>query len=68
MQLDSEAGGMSVAESAVRIYLFYLVGGILLLAVASVVGTVIPGPVALVVGFLVLFAGVLAGLFWHARF
>lgn len=58
---------MSFAESAVRIYLFYVVGGILLLAVAAVVGTVIPGPTALVVGFLVLFAGVLAGLFWHGR-
>lgn len=59
---------MSFAESAFRIYLFYAVGTILLLAVAAVVGTIIPGPLALVVGFLVLFAGVLAGLFWHARF
>lgn len=58
---------MSIAESAVRIYLFYAVGGILLVALAAVLGTVVPGPTALVVAFLVLFAGVLAGLFWHGR-
>lgn len=67
MPSDSEAEPCSLAESAVRIYLFYAVGGILLLAVAAVVGTVVPGLLALVVAFLVLFAGVLAGLFWHGR-
>ena len=58
---------MSLAESAVRMYLFYAVGTLLLLAVAAIVGTAIPGPAALVVGFLVVFAGVLGGLFWHGR-
>lgn len=58
---------MSLAESAVRMYLFYAVGAILLVALAAVLGTVVPGPTALVVAFVVLFAGVLVGLFWHGR-
>lgn len=58
---------MSLAESAVRMYLFYAFGMLLLLAVAAVVGTIVPGPTALVVAFLVVFAGVLAGLFWYGR-
>lgn len=58
---------MVLAESAVRMYLFYTFGGILLVALAAILGTVIPGPTALVVDFLVLFVGVLAGLFWHGR-
>ena len=58
---------MPLVESAVRMYLFYAFGVILLVATAAVLGTAIPGPLALVVAFLLVFAGVLAGLFWHGR-
>ena len=58
---------MSLAESAVRVYVFYLVGAAALMATSMLVGTVVGEPIALVVGFLVLLCVVFVGLFLHAR-
>ena len=58
---------MSLAESAVRVYVFYLVGAAALMATSMLVGTVVGEPIAHVVGFLVLLCVVFVGLFLHAR-
>ena len=59
---------MTLAESAVRMYLFYAFATIGFVSIGAVLGTVLPDAIALFVGFLVLLVVVLAGLFWYARF
>ncbi|MUV87634.1 hypothetical protein GJ631_13965 [Natronomonas sp. CBA1123] len=59
---------MSLADSAVRMYLFYAFATIGFVSIGAILGTFLPGGVALFVGFLVLLVVVLGGLFWYARF
>ena len=47
--------------------MFYLVGAAALMTTSMLVGTVVSGPIALVVGFLVLLCVVFVGLFLHAQ-
>jgi hypothetical protein len=49
-------------------YLFYAFATIGFVSIGAVLGTVLPGAVAMFAGFIVLLVVVLAGLFWYARF
>jgi hypothetical protein len=49
-------------------YLFYAFATIGFVSIGAILGTFLPGGVALFVGFLVLLVVVLGGLFWYARF
>ena len=58
---------MALAESAVRVYVFYAVGAVAWMGVAALVGTIVGGALALLVGLVVLVCFTLAGLFLYAR-
>ena len=58
---------MVLAESAVRVYVFYAVGAVAWMGVAALVGTIVGGALALLVGLAVLVCCTLAGLFLYAR-
>ena len=55
---------MVLAESVVRVYVFYAVGAVAWMGVAALVGTIVGGPLARLV---VLVCCTLAGLFLYAR-
>ena len=58
---------MVLAESVVRVYVFYVVGAVAWMGVAALVGTIVGGTLALLVGLVVLVCCTLAGLFLYAR-
>ncbi|PSQ44906.1 hypothetical protein BRD14_00285 [Halobacteriales archaeon SW_5_68_122] len=58
---------MVLAESVVRVYVFYAVGAVAWMGVAALVGTIVGGALALLVGLVVLVCCTLAGLFLYAR-
>ncbi|PSQ44048.1 hypothetical protein BRD07_00760 [Halobacteriales archaeon QS_9_68_42] len=58
---------MVLAESVVRVYVFYAVGTVAWMGVAALVGTIVGGALALVVGLIVLVCCTIAGLFLYAR-
>ncbi|PSP93469.1 hypothetical protein BRC84_05005 [Halobacteriales archaeon QS_1_68_44] len=58
---------MVLAESVVRVYVFYAVGTVAWMGVAALIGTIVGGALALVVGLIVLVCCTIAGLFLYAR-
>ena len=58
---------MVLAESVVRVYVFYAVGAVAWMGVAALVGTIVGEALALLVGLVVLVCCTLAGLFLYAR-
>ena len=57
---------MVLAESVVRVYVFYAVGAVAWMGVAALVGTIVGESLALLVGLVVLVCCTLAGLFLYA--